>query len=428
MTPSRPMTPDAVAPSPAPAHRGLTIKPSAAWDQAYAGEWLQVTFDLFHSAEGTRPLFLDRIISDDPELFLDVDLLQQRQEIGPGENYRCTIPLRVMQPRKVDLGSIQFVCASQGRAVKFKMPSRPLIIKPPIAREIAIQVKALCEYEQGTKVAITLHHQGGTPFKDLAVSFGPVAALRAGKPTLQRKTFEPGQREELHMVVAAHELEVVLAGTAGDHRVEARQTFPVTLLPAAPPKRFRFLEPTQLAKESVRIFRDNGGEELRRRESFTLESGQKYRVEIRPHQQGVCDVKLNEHFPIRKREHKDGAWLFTIDVTDNALLRHTERLHYEVEAEPGKFAGEIPICVTASQSKLWQTAGYLGFATTIKGIGGLAKMWDPDGASFLAIVELLRDSAFIWHASSSLFFALSIPVAYLLLRTGDWLQYRLRLD
>jgi hypothetical protein len=409
------------------ANRGLTIKPSGTWDQAFAGQWLPITFDMVRSTEDARPLQLENITSEDHEISLDIDLLQPRLEIRPGETYRCTVPIRVMHPRKIDLGSIRFTFSEKSpqssHVVHFKMPSRQLIIKPAIGQEIVVQVKTVCQYDQNTKVMLTLNHQGKTTFQDLTVTLGPGNALLAGKPILQRQQFGDGAREQLELVLTGKELEVVLAATAHGNRVEARITKTIEPLPPQEEKTFRFLEPTRLAKDTVRIFRMVNDERLlaeQRRETFFLERGNKYRLEIQPRQSSVHEVKLNDPWKALKREKQGDTWVFTIEVVAGPdLFRKEERLYYEMETEKGKLTGEIPLCVKPSRWRHLQIAGYLGVVATFQGAMQVAQLVLKNDVSILDVVDNFHRAEYY-----RILYILSIPLAWVGLRFADWVQYQ----
>jgi hypothetical protein len=302
--------------------KAVEVKLSAAWDHAYAGEWLPVTFDLLRPAGDPCPVRLDRLTCADDDVQLDVDLLQPGVEIRPGERYRFTAGLRVGRPKLLDLGTLSLWFKQQGddeRAIGQKVSTQKMTVRAFIGNEIDVRVEPLYRYKEGegTKVLVTLTHQGESPYSDLTVSLGPEGALRAGKRTTQMLTIRPGDEELLELVVAGTELELLLAGSRDGDRSEARVRKPID--PPAPPagRRFRFLEPRRLARDQHRIYQltEDGTEGPRRavREQYgvyLLEGGSQYLVEIRPNQPGARDVRLNEIaglLQIRKSERTEGG-------------------------------------------------------------------------------------------------------------------------
>jgi hypothetical protein len=413
----------------------LDVKVSAAWDRAYAGEPLPVTFELYRPTTDPRPVRLHNLTSSDPDLHLDVDLLQQGVEIRPGERYHFTVPMRVLHPKLLDLSSIALRVGqkdAEGRELSAAVHplTQKLAVRPAIGNEIAVRLESLCNYDEGTKVLLTLKHQGATPFNDLTVTLGPAAAIRSGKPTVQRACFGPGDEEQLELVVAQRELELIMVATVNGQRPEAWRTLRID--PPVPPaeKRFRFLEPRRLARDRLRIYEIAGDGKLRavpeQKGTYLLEGGRQYRVEIRPTQPGVVAVKLNDIpglLHVRKTEEnsQESEWILVVDVTGHQLLRKPERLFYEMETPGGKLSGEIPICLTQSSSRFWQVAAALGLAITVQGVAAVGP--------FLQDADRSVAEAFTHFDPSKhlkVLYLLSIPAAWLGLRVVDWFQYQFR--
>jgi len=410
----------------------LTVKLSADWDRAYAGEWFPLTFELFRSTDHSFPVRLHNLTCADPDVHLDIDLLQQGVTIRPGETYRFIVPLRVLRAKTVDLGRLVLWLdqpdGNEKDRVVDQIPSlQKFVVRPAIGNEIAIDVEPLCNYDEGTKLLLTLKHQGDSLFRDLTMNLGPSAALRAGKQTVQRTTFHPGEEEQVELVVASAELEVMLSASVKDARSEARRVLRVEPPVSRTEKRFRFLEPRRLARDQLRLY--EATEEGPRRAVpeqhgvYLLEGGRKYLVEITPMQPGATGVHLKEIAGLpqgrKDQKSKEGAWVFGGDATGPPLLRKPEQLFYEVETAEGKLSGEIPICLKAAAGRYLQVAAALGVAVTAQGAVGVARFLHQVDYSLL---EAMREFKPAEHFT--VFFLLSIPVAWVGLRLVDWLQYQ----
>src|SRR5262249_4960110 len=356
------MTASSTAAPGAELEKVVEVKLSGAWDRACAGEWLPVTFDLYRPATEQQPVWLHKVATADHEIRLNTDLLQPGVEIRPGERYRFTVGVCVVRAKMVDLGALGLVLGrvnESGNEVLDTIPasSQGLQVRPAIGSEIAVRVEALCRYDEGTKVLLTLKHQGGTRFTDLTVSLGPAEAIRAGKPAVCRPVFAPGDEEQLELVVDQTELDLSLGASVDGQRPEARRRLGVEPPAPAGGTRFRFLEPRRLARDRQRVFEILGDSRLRAVPQpggvYVLESGCQYRVEVVPMQPGVQAVRLNDSpglFHVRKSERvaQQGAWHFTLDVTAPHLLRRPERLFYEMDTPEGKLTGEIPVSLKQS--------------------------------------------------------------------------------
>jgi hypothetical protein len=410
----------------------LDVKLSADWDRAYAGEWFPLTFELFRSTHDSSPVRLHNLTCADPDVHLDIDLLQQGVTIRPGETYRFIVPLRVLRAKTVDVGMLSlYLGHTDGNGQEIVFPqipsSKKFVVRPAIGNEITIDIESLCNYDEGTKLLLTLKHKGDSLFSDLTMNLGPAAALRAGKQTVQRTTFHPGEEEQVELVVASAELEVMLSASVKEARSEARRMLRVEPPVSRTEKRFRFLEPRRLARDQLRLYEavaDGPRRAVAEQHGvYLLEGGRKYLVEITPMQPGATGVHLKEIaglLQVRKDEKsKEGAWVFVVDVTGPPLLRKPEQLFYEVETAEGKLSGEIPICLKAAAGRYLQVAAALGVAVTAQGAVGVARILHQVDYSLLEAVREFKPAEHF-----TVFFLLSIPVAWVGLRLIDWLQYQ----
>jgi len=417
----------------APAPPIIAIKLTAPWERAYAGEWLPMVIEMQRPADSADTLFFESMKCEDPNVQIDTDLVQSRLELRPAEAYRCTVPIRAAHPCQVSLGTFVFafskVDPETGRpqVLKFKSAARTMTVKPALNREIETIVKPICRYEEGVKVAVTFTHRGNTPFQDWSLSLGPIAEIKAGKPVIQKALFVPGERESIELVINSDKLDVIHSATINGHRGEFREQFAVSSPPIPEGKRFRFLEPTRLAQDSIRIFRLVGDDRMfaeKRQEAFVLSGGERYLVEIEPRSAGVREVKLNglgHQVQVLKTEPKGGVWTFTIDVAALNVFRAAERLYYEVTAESGKFAGEIPVCLISHWTRHARLAATAGAALSLQGLIGLGK-WI--GSSEHSVLEAISEFSLSEHLSL-IGMTLSTPFLWAGVKVVDWLQYRL---
>jgi hypothetical protein len=255
-------------------------------------------------------------------------------------------------------------------------------------------------------------------------------AIQSGKPTVQRDRFAPGDEEQLELVVAQRELELVMVGGVNGQRPEARRKLRIE--PPLPPaeKRFRFLEPRRLARDRLRIYEIVGDGKLQavqeKKGTYLLEGGCQYQVEIQPMQPGVEKVKLNDipgllHIRKTEKHSQKAEWILMVDVTGHHLFRKSERLFYEMETSEGKLTGEIPICLKQSPWRFWQVATALGIAVTVQGVAAIGH--------FLQHAKYSFSEAFLHFDPSEnlkILYLLSIPTAWMALRIADWLQYQFR--
>ena len=412
---------------------GMAIKLSAPWERVCAGEWLPLVVDMQRNSDGTAFLQLESVTSEDPNIQLNTDLIQPRLEIRPGESYRCTIPLCVVHPQQINLASLVFTFsgsnsdAAAPRILKFKTASKLMAVKPAISQEIETTLKPICRYEEGIKVVVTFVHRGSTHFSDWSLSLGPNAAIKAGKPALQRPTFLPGDREQIELVVIGGKLEAVLSATIDGQRGEYRQDLIISAPPSPDGKRFRFLEPTRLAQDSVRIFRLSGEDKMyaeKRQEAFLLCGGERYLVEIEPRHPGVQEVKLNglgHQIQVLKSERKGELWTFTIDVTAANIFRTSERLYYEVNADSTKLTGEIPICLNPDWMRHWRLALTACALISFQGLAGIARWIANSDYSLASALSEFRPSQHLLLLGMTF----STPFLWGLIKVADWLQYRL---
>jgi hypothetical protein len=399
---------------------------------AYAGEWVPVTLLLTrpeHSGAGVR---IKNVSVPDREVQLNTDLLQSDIEVRPGETYRLTVPIKVGHPRTLDLE--QFVIqvgdatGDPGKDQGVSPPRKEIRFLPAIAREIMVSVVPLCAYEQGTKVLLTFEHQGATPYTDLAVTLGPEEAIQAGKGTLRRPSFAPGEKEQVEAVVNAERLEIHLAARAEGMQTEAALSQPVgRLLTRAERPRFRFLEPRRLSLDQKAVARVNGSDlqPVQPVEgAYALQCGERYQIAIRPQDPAVTDVRLRDIagvIHVRKQEQvKDQrSWAFLVDVAWNDLFRRPERLFYDAKRGEETLTGEMPLCLLPGWGRHLRLAGVLGVAVTLQGVGALVR--------FLVSADYsLPEAVAHFNLSSDyqVLFPFSIPLVWAFLRLSDRLQYR----
>jgi hypothetical protein len=396
----------------------------------YAGEWISVLLVLKRPSSYSTDVRISNITTTDPAIQLDLDLLDRQVRIRPGETYRLTMPLRAQEPKPVALHSIQLQVKELEANLETEvcLPAKVLEIRPAIGNEIAVRLDSLCTYADGTKVLLTLEHQGSTVFQDLTVNVLPEEAVCSGKRTINRPRFQLADKEEIELVVNHKELHIELLGTVDGQRPEARRTLLIPALPALSEKRFRFLEPRRLSIDRTAFVELTGDSQLpvsQLHGSHSLFGGSTYELVIHPQVSGVTDIQLRDIpgvIVVRNTEHdaNTGDWKIRLDVTFQDVFRRAEVLYYDVKARGDQLSGEVPICLRPPRLKHWQVAGYLGIALTVQGVAGVTRLLRE--ASF-DLTTLFSD--FDLRQDYNLFFLLSVPVAFAGIKVVDWLQYRL---
>jgi hypothetical protein len=405
------------------------------WERAFANEWLPLTLVLERPDTCISGVRVRNVSCDDSAVQLNLDLLDRNLEIRPGETYRLTVPICVTRAKTLELKSIalQVQDASlppPSRDQLVPLPDRQLPIRPAIDRQIRIQLEPLCLYEEGTKVQLTVTHHGSMSFREFRINLGPEDGVSAGKRTVRRPSFEPGDKEEVEVVLNGNELEVDLIGFVGDQRVQSHRSFPVGRPPQHEERRFHFLEPRRLSIDHRKIYRIGDDNTLQPVEdkagAFPLRAGQRYQIEIRPQLPGVKSINLHDipgklHVRRRDKDAAQGCWKFQVEVTFAELFRQPEILSYEIEGADERLNGEVALCLLPPVSRSWQVAAALGATLTVQGFVALARVLTRGDLQLLDVFSEI-DLTRMFNIAS----ALSIPLAWIVLRGIDWLQYRLR--
>jgi hypothetical protein len=396
----------------------------------YAGEWFPLNLTVERPDSWSAPVRLANIASANKAVQIDCDLLDRNEELRPGERYQLSIRLKVSQPRLVALEELNIeVKGPDGAGSEMvPLPPRKVDFFPAIGSEIAVQANSICTYEAGTKMEIVLRHEGTTTFRRLTVTVQPEKAVRAGKPTVQRPVFGPGDEEKFELVVDQNEIDVHLSADVSEQRSAASKTLSV-----APPsqgrRHFRFLEPRRLSVDTITIYEKTAESQVTvesRQGVYPLRGGSQYEVIIRPQRTGVQKIRLRDvlgqvHLRDVEEDRKNGTWKQLIDVSMPDLFRKAEVLYYDVEVGGEHLTGEIAVCLEPAALRFWQVAGALGLALSAQGVFALARFLnkiDFDLSETIASFRLREDF--------NLLFLLSVPAFWGALKLGDWLVYRLR--
>jgi hypothetical protein len=410
----------------------INIEVTVPGGPAYAEEWVPVLLAIRRPDSWATAVRIRNVSSLDPGVQFDLDLLDRDLEVRPGETYRLTLPLRVALPRELALDTItvQVQEAKAKDSHLIPLPPKRLEFRPAIGNEIHITLDPICPYRIGTKVQLTLHHGGTTIFEDLTVNLVPEQAIRAGKRTLQRQMFKPGEDERVDLVIDQEEIEIALACTADGKHAEARRKLAVAALPAANSRRFRFLEPRRLSTDQIAVFQKTG-DELRSMGTeqgiYPLWGGCQYQIVIRPLQAGVSHIRIRDiqgrvHVRNVEEDRQEGAWRFLVEViASSELFRKSETIYYDVESRGGDLTGEIPICLLPPRWTYWRVASALGVALTVQGVVAVGRFLlraDFDLTEAMADFNIREDF--------NLLFLMSIPVFWFVFKVADWLQDRLQ--
>jgi hypothetical protein len=404
------------------------------WERAFADEWLPLTLVLERPETCTSSACVRHVSCGDPEVQLNLDLLDRNLDIRPGETYRLTVPIRVARAKTLELKSfslqVQDAALPASRGELVPLPDKQLAVRPSLDKQIRVRLEPLCRYAEGTKAQLTLEHHGSIPLREFRVSLGPEEGLASGKRAIRRPAFEPQQKEEVEVVVNRDELEVQLVAFVGGERLQSRQCLRVGQPPRHDERRFRFLEPRRLSidqRTAYRVGDDNSRTPLEAKDgTVRLRGGQLYEIEIRPQQPGVKSIRLHDipgklHVRRTEPDLAKGCWKFRIEVSFAEVFRKPEILYYEVERPEESLTGEIPLCLIAPGARGWQVAIALGLTLTLQGFTALARALNRAEFDFLAAA-----SEFHPGRNLNLLSLLSIPMIRVGLRCADWLQYRLR--
>jgi hypothetical protein len=390
---------------------------------AQAGEWLPLAVTLRLPQEHPTAVRVRTVGCQAAGVLLNLDLFPQDVLVRPGEAFRATIPVQVGRPGLLRLRDF-FVELRDGPEV-LPFPDLTLPVGPSLVREINVRLEPLCTYDEGTRIELTLEHQGATTFRDVNVNLGPEQALYAGKSPLKLGTFEPGMCERVELVVRGEELDINLAADAGGERTSVLLRQPVgRTAPLRDRARFRFLEPRRLAIDPVRVRRGPERSPVAMtRTAYPLYAGETYYLEIRPRDPHVTDVRLNnidERVYVRNKEVEAGrCWTFELDVPYDGFFSKPDRLVYEADSPEGALSGEIPLMLVPPLRKHGLFALTLGITLTVQGVLTLFRFLVDHDFSPLSLGQ-----AFQLTHDYPVLYPLTIPALLLGVKLWDWLQYR----
>jgi hypothetical protein len=392
-------------------------------DRIPAGEFVPLRLVIRRPADQAGPVTIPYVNHRDPKrVSLNTELFQREVTLGPGECHVLTLSVRFHSHGPANLSDFYVqVNPPSGHPTLVYLPDRPVRVVPSLARQVETKLERICGYEQGAKLEVLLRHVGETPWGDLEVVVGPAEHVRAGVTHLRRLTFEPQREEPFEVVIDGNAVELCLAGTAGEDRVEDRRSFPI---PPADARRlewewFTFLEPRALTIDRITVEPEDGGPEVRtNRGVIPVSAGKRYLVTVYPSHPGAEDVKLFRaagEAEVEPRKSEGGAWSFLLTVVNNPWLTHVIRLYYDVQLPGRVLRGEMYLSVRPSNGKLWAIAATAGAAMTIKGLTGLVPaLLNPEKMQGDVLSELSEMLQKRWSDWLQL---LSIP----LFRGGLWL-------
>jgi hypothetical protein len=395
-------------------------------DSFPAGAWVPITVLLSCPADAAVSVKVRHLGCLDPSVQLDLDLLQRDVEIRPGESYHLTFRCLVPSPRMLQPEAFQLQIADSRDVVRF--PAHALTFGANLEAETSLALQALCAYDEGTRVRLTLTHTGTQTFHDLRLQIGSPGCVVAGKNPVHRVVFAPGDSEQLELVVKAEQLHVLLSATAQGQPTRWERDLVVPRLPAREQRPiFRFLEPRRLANDAITIEQHESGQAVRaERGDYPLVGGEQYLITIKPQHPNATAVRLRE-IPgiIHVRESKPNAvqksWSFLVEVQHNDLLSKPERLLYDVETPEGAATGQIHLRLMPPSGRLWRFALTLTAGVLIHGLIAV-------GSVILSPEALNRDwlSEFNPSRDWSIFSPFGVPLIYAGMRVLDHFLYRLR--
>lgn len=356
---------------------------------------------------------------------LDADLFERDTVMRPGEVYRCTVVAQFVTPGLVSDPPFVVIAGEDkyGRAVR--VPTPPIRVVPSLLAEVRARIEAICTYDTGTKIDVTLVHSGSTRFDNFRLTVGPTDAVRAGVSDQRRPSFAGGERITFTTVVAAGALTLEL-----DASVAGQGVGPVSLPLPIPEIRdtavaplFRFLEPKKLTQADVRVRTlDEDRTEVRPAlGQFTvLGGGDKYGVEIKPAHPHATGVKLrgvSGVVEVTEMPADAGSWAFQMVVLSNAVFTTSAALHFDVLTPEGPQQGELNLLIRPRNGRLWAVAATAGAAVTVKGVAAVVPSVLSPSDLWGNAQEALAQTKTLWDLAQ----LLSIPV----IRVGLWAIDRL---
>jgi hypothetical protein len=413
----------------------VDIRVSPPKGAGYAGEWIPLLLVVTRSSSSGTPVRLRHVTHNEKEIQVDMDLLDREVVIRPGENYRLTVPIRVSQPCVLPLATlglqVQEIDSRESQAIGLpeavSFPEQLLEIRPAIGQEIDLQLEPICAYTEGTKVQVTLNHRGMTAFHDWTVNFMPEQAVVAGKGTLQRSRFQPGDRDQVELVVNGTELELVMTASVDGQRTDYRKVLSIKKPHMPDERRFRFLEPRRLSTDQITVCEKESARPVTMIQGhFAVHGGEQYEVLIRPQQGHVSHIKIRDiqgkvHVRNAEEDRNSGGWRFLIDVAASSeLFCRPEVLYYDMQGQGDRWTGEIPLSLQPASWRHLRVAAALGVAITIQGVAAAAKFLHKADYD---LAEALTD--FHWKEDFHLLFLFSIPLIWALFKGYDWVQFRL---
>jgi hypothetical protein len=405
----------------------LSIELDCEGTEAFAGTWFPITVRLKCPASQPHCCRIRNIDCTDKEIQLDSDLLQRDVELRRGESYRFTIYLNVPHVGVIKLSSIYVEVAGEVSDI-FHFPDQELQIRPALGRDISIKEEPICSYGNVTKLQLTFHHQGGAPYENLRISFGPESAVHAGKQQIHREVFRPND-EEVVMVATSEDLELTLTATTNDRAsLRFQKKIPFRTIERKNGELFRFLELDKLSSDQILIRNKNRkGEPIAlKRSAYPLVGGGNYQVVIRPQQAGVIDIQLKDvpgsiYVRAGAFDPEESVWKFDIDVAFSELLTKSERLIYRVTSKDGPLTGEIYVSLAPPGMNRWKFAIAVGIAATAQGVAALARALLNPEMNLEEVISGMKN-----NGNYSPLLVLSIPLVWVATMLYDRLQYRLR--
>jgi hypothetical protein len=346
------------------------------------------------------------------------------------------IPILVPTRRVLSLDTIYLEIASKENGATsnelFPLPRKMLNVQPSLTKEIKVQLQSICEYAEGTKVALKIEHQGTTVFRNFTLNLSPERAISSGKPVIRLDRFEHGNEESIDLVLKEKELDVNIGVDVESERSSATFTLQVDKPPPLGATRYLFLEPCRPFAGRIEIHELDATNQPTKQlvsdqnTGWPLCGGMRYQIIIRSkHNSPVDSIRIRDipgMIVLRSDEKstKDGSWRFVIDVINHDWLCKSEVINYDVKNLGEKELGEIPILLMPQPWKHWKVAAILGATMTLQGVTAIPKLLHHADDPFRLFTEFKLDEDY------NLFFMLTIPVFWLGLKITDWVFYRIQ--
>lgn len=391
-------------------------------------EWYPIRITLASAPSHPHPIRVEDVRVRDNNLILDAKAVQRGAEIAPGEQYVLTVRVKPTLIQAFELSAVG-VLTSDAPAEPKWLHGGAIDVRPSLDAQVYLEVEPLVAYDDvGTRVQVTLHHDGRTVFDDFELEvLDPEATLAAGKERFFRLHLAPGAEESFELVVRRPILRVAMRARTGGTPVQS-QPHTYEIAPAERERRqgYSFLDETRLRVDRVQIVPKGTRMEVPRRGGRpVIRAAEEYTVRIRPRDGDAAQVTLYDvpnvlHVRPGGGRRESGEWEFKIELArSDRLDSYDEDMAYRVELDDGSaHHSDISLMIRPRRGRHARLAFAVGLAFTAQGL------WTLGRYVFGQLPPLDEVGAAGWLGNVlDLAGLLSIPTLWVLFRITDELYY-----